>query len=429
MPKGLEMAQLSRPYQIVLAVLVLFALVWFVALRPGGGSSSSSSSSQTPAASSAGSHSSATSGSASASSAPSDGSSASPAAPTHIYHGPAPGVEGLTRDIAKARHAVAESQHNAQELQSKSAQASGEVTSGGGSAAPASQSSTGAAASASTAKAGASSTKAGASTAKATTGTSAAKHGSAAGAGSHSAVPADEAAAEAALAQGKTAVVLFWNDRAADDQRVHEQLQKLAGADHKLAVQYARPSEVASFGSFTRTAQVVATPTVLIVNRKREVTTLTGLTDMFSVHQAIVDATAGSGRVLAPQFTAWTPTSSRAKFVGQANRLCRDSHYHGGGPVRYESIGQLRTAIVSVTSYAEGVFGKVEGLSMPAQDRPFIHRQFGLLRGALHHYSGALNPGISRADLLQRRAEVLEGEAEADQATDSLEAYGLTACG
>jgi hypothetical protein len=335
-------------------------------------------------------------------------------------------VEGLTRDIAKARHAVAESQHNAQELQRKSAQASGEVTSGGAGAGSASQSATG---SAPSAAASASTAKAGASTAKATTGTRAAKHGSAAGAGSHSAIPADEAAAEAALAQGKTPVVLFWNDRAADDQRVHEQLQKLAGADHKLAVQYARPSEVASFGSFTRTAQVVATPTVLIVNRKREVTTLTGLTDMFSVRQAIGDATAGSGRVLAPQFTAWTPTSSRAKFVGQANHVCRESHYRGGGPVRYESIGQLRSAIVSVTSFAEGVFGKVEGLSMPAQDRPFIHRQFGLLRGALHHYSGALSPGLSHADVLQRRAEVLEGEAEADQATDSLEAYGLTACG
>src|SRR3981081_2694660 len=77
LPKVGLMAQISRPFQIALAALALFAIVWLLALRG---------------------HSSGTSESGSSSSAPSQSSR-----PSSVYHGSAPGVEGLTRDLAKAR--------------------------------------------------------------------------------------------------------------------------------------------------------------------------------------------------------------------------------------------------------------------------------------------------------------------------------------
>ena len=82
------MAQLSRPYQIILGVVVVFGLIWAVALR----SHSSNPNEPTPSAPTAATHSAATNGN----------SAGNPAAPTPIYHGAAPGVEGLTRAIAKA---------------------------------------------------------------------------------------------------------------------------------------------------------------------------------------------------------------------------------------------------------------------------------------------------------------------------------------
>jgi cytoskeletal protein RodZ len=114
------MAQLSRPYQIALGAVVVLGLIWAVALRAHGSNPSepapTSPAASTPApASTAKSASSATSAAAEAKAA---------AAPTPIYHGAAPGVEGLTRAIAKAHGAVATSQQNAQQLQSKSAEAS-----------------------------------------------------------------------------------------------------------------------------------------------------------------------------------------------------------------------------------------------------------------------------------------------------------------
>ena len=49
-------------------------------------------------------------------------------------------------------------------------------------------------------------------------------------------------------------------------------------------------SQVGSFGSFTKAVQVNGTPTIVIVNPHGHATTLTGLTDVFSIEQAIGEA-------------------------------------------------------------------------------------------------------------------------------------------
>lgn len=392
LPKWHGMAQLSRPYQIALVValaaLALFAAVWFVALRHPGGESSSSVSPSTPAAA----------GSAST------GSSSS--ASSRVYHGSAPGVEGLTRDIAKAHGAVAESQRNARQLQSKSAQASGEAASrpatssaaAGGAAGTATRSSSHASAATRTTNSG---------------------HGSSTGAGAHTHAAPHVTALEGELARGKVAVVLFWNPKASDDRRVHEQLDDLSHSDRQVAVQVARSTEVTSFGQFTRTVQVTGTPTVLIVNHRRQATTVTGLTDSFSLQQAIGDAKEGTGRVLAPHFSSWTPTSSRAKFIAQANHLCQ----HASGPTgrQLQSLGTPKARIAALVSALAVVYHRVEGLHVPARDRAFIHHQFSIVLGVLrrqpHPTSG-----------LALRQEYLEGEVAGDELYNALRAYGLSSC-
>src|SRR6202011_847891 len=95
MPKVGVMAQLSRPFQIALAALALFAIVWLLALRGHSGGTSEPGSPAAPSKSSA-------------------------SAPSSVYHGSAPGVEGLTRDLAKAHGAVTTSEQNAKKLEKKS---------------------------------------------------------------------------------------------------------------------------------------------------------------------------------------------------------------------------------------------------------------------------------------------------------------------
>ncbi len=103
--------------------------------------------------------------------------------------------------------------------------------------------------------------------------------------------PAPPAKIAAELHQGKTVLLLFLNPRAYDDDATAIDTTDVA---HKLrrhvVAHLALANQVNSFGSITRDIQVYQTPTLLIINPKREVTTLTGLTDEFALEQAIAEA-------------------------------------------------------------------------------------------------------------------------------------------
>lgn len=259
------MAQLSRPYQIGLAALGVFALAWFAVLhRPG-----SSPSEPAPAPSA---H--VSSASPSAATGTSAGSSSSPGASTPTYHGSAPGVEGLTRDITKAHGAVATSEKNAAQLQSKSAQASNEASPNSASAAPAGH-------------------------------TAASAQAVAPAAVAHKPAPAHvsastSAAAQAAaqqvvlkheLAQGKTVLLLFWNPKSSDDQSVRQALRAVSAHQKGgVAVHVALAAQVGRYGSVTKDVQVLQTPTLLVVGKKGAAVTMTGLVDQYAIEQAILEA-------------------------------------------------------------------------------------------------------------------------------------------
>jgi hypothetical protein len=279
------MAQLSRPFQIALGAVLLFAVVWFVALGGHGSSSGSTPVASTPA--------------------PTPTPASTPSA-----H-PAPGsthIEGMTRAVAHAREAVAASQR----ASDKSANSSAEAPSQGASTTSSSTTVTtkhGTAHTSTTVVA-----KHGASGASATVTTkhvvTPAPHNKVAGSG----IPAQQAAIESELKRGEVAVVLFWNPKGADDSIVHEELQILLAAHHevavhpnkaqvrklrlatglelekKIAVHYASASQVASFGTFTKTVQVYGTPTILVINKRGAVTTINGLTDAFAIEQTIDEA-------------------------------------------------------------------------------------------------------------------------------------------
>ena len=49
----------------------------------------------------------------------------------------------------------------------------------------------------------------------------------------------------------------------------------------------ARSGQVGSFGTFTRAVQVYSTPTILLINTKGVTSSVTGLTDAFSIEQAV----------------------------------------------------------------------------------------------------------------------------------------------
>jgi hypothetical protein len=255
------MAQLSRPFQIGLLAVAVLAAAWLVLLRPHASNSTPpvpasppTSAVRTVKASTAPKH------------AKGSGSSS-------IYHGSAPGVQGLTRAIAKANGAVATSQQNAKQLEEKSTQASAAAPTATTSAPSAASTPTTPTAVVPAAKAPTTSTS-----------SAAAGHGAA----GHGTSVARQHAVEAQLAKGRTVVILFWDAKGADDQSVHSAVRSLR-SQHSLNIdtQEASAGQVASFGSITRGLQIYGTPTLLIVDKQGRAKTLTGLQDAYAISQAI----------------------------------------------------------------------------------------------------------------------------------------------
>jgi hypothetical protein len=258
MPNVALMVQLSRPYQIALGALALFAIVWLLALR--GHSSSTSEPSASPPTPS------------------------QPSPTTSVYHGSAPGVTGLTRDLAKAHGAVGASEQNAKQLEQRSAQASGGTVSGTPTATSAPRA--GAPTTSSAAKAAAPAVR----SPSAAASPAAPKTGNRSSAGPVPGVstPTMQAQVEGELKQGKIVTVLFWNPKAADDVAVNGQLRSASGRLHgAVSVHVALASEAGSFGSIIRGVQVYGTPTIMIINKHGRAQTLTGYTDAYSIEQAI----------------------------------------------------------------------------------------------------------------------------------------------
>jgi hypothetical protein len=317
------MTQISRPFVIALAAVLLFAGVWFVALKP----HTSSTTETTPSAPAP---------------APAPSGAAQEkanAAPSHVDHTSTPGVEGLTKDVNKAHGAVATTQANGKRVEQKAAQASGGASSAS-TAASTSPSTHAAAPSTATApktstvpktatapKSGAAPristvpktsvhTAAGAAAARraqeaqAKSASEAEKASKSAGKESSSRVPSGQALVESALKEDKMVVLLFWNPHSAEDQVVHlsvgliagvheifealsanpktsSQLKHSGGSLGKIAVFEAGPKQVASFGSFTRTVPVLQTPTVLIVNPLGQITAIPGYTETRAINQRL----------------------------------------------------------------------------------------------------------------------------------------------
>lgn len=280
------MAQLSRPYQIALGVVAVLGLVWAVALRGHGSNPSepaaSTSASSTPAAS--------------LKSAAANGSSGgNAAAPTTIYHGAAPGVEGLTRAIAKAHGAVAESESNVHEQAARAQALTGESQQAAKSAPVAKGKTAG-----DPVKDGASTTPALAQrvvrsthVAVGTHHTTVTAHHTTATAPHHTTTARNprQAAVEHELAQGKTVILFFWTPGSSVDRQDEAQASALvARSKGAVALHTALASQVGEFGTITEVAHVYQTPTILIVNRHGVVSTLTGLTDVFALEQALHEA-------------------------------------------------------------------------------------------------------------------------------------------
>ena len=229
------MDQVSRPFQVVLAAALLFAVLWFIALRPKPESGSRS--------------------------APPSPAVAQPAAPRQ------PGnslPNGMGRAVTKADQAKNQANGSARARQ----QAAGNPTSPGTATNPAPLTKPAPGARAPTPT-------------KPSTG--ARPRGRARGGPSPAAVTS-------ALQRGKVVVLLFWNPRGSDDRVVRDELRRVSTHRGRVMVVAAPISSVSGYGAVTQGIQVLQSPTVLVIDRRRRARMLAGFTDAAEVGQAVTEA-------------------------------------------------------------------------------------------------------------------------------------------
>jgi hypothetical protein len=238
------MAQISRPFQVVLAAFVLFAVAWFALLhRPGTSSTESSASVSAPHP-----H------------APAHARTTAPAHATGKAHTTVKThATTVTRHGTTVTHRTTSVTHGA----SKHASLTTHHTTVTHAAAPAA------------------SHKAAGDPHRSVP----AQHGA------KSTTPAMQATVAAELRQHKVVLLLFWNPSSSSDAAVHRQVQIVAQKlGRSVAVHTSAASQVGAYGTITRDIQIYQTPTLLVVNPHRQVTTVTGYTEAYALEQTIREA-------------------------------------------------------------------------------------------------------------------------------------------
>ena len=93
-----------------------------------------------------------------------------------------------------------------------------------------------------------------------------------------------------AIGKQQVLVLLFWNQKSADDRAVRQELRKVDGWDGRVYKQAAPIRSISRYGRITRGADVEQSPTVVVVDPELRAESLVGFVDTTTIDQAVVDA-------------------------------------------------------------------------------------------------------------------------------------------
>jgi hypothetical protein len=99
-----------------------------------------------------------------------------------------------------------------------------------------------------------------------------------------------------ALDRNRTVVLLFWNKRASDDRSVRSAVARVARHDGHVVVKAVPVSEVGRYMAITRGAEVLQSPTVLVIGPDRKARPIVGFTTTGELDQAVGDTLAGAAK-------------------------------------------------------------------------------------------------------------------------------------
>jgi hypothetical protein len=132
-----------------------------------------------------------------------------------------------------------------------------------------------------------------------------------------------------AIRQDKVLVLLFWNEKSADDRAVRESLRKVDRWDGRVFVQAAPLKHISRYGRIARGVNVEQSPTVVIADRDLRADTLVGYADRQTIDQAVTDALRNTKGL----FTSSYLRSVDKVCVQYSNEISRIPYFYGEGNV------------------------------------------------------------------------------------------------
>jgi hypothetical protein len=151
-----------------------------------------------------------------------------------------------------------------------------------------------------------------------------------------------------AVDAGKVAVVLFWNRKASDDRATRQALRAVDRHHGKVLTRAIPIGQVGKYEAITRGAQVLESPTVLVIGAGGKARSITGYTQANEIND-LVGVVGGKGYAAK---TAFHLTG----FAKVANDACRDFSFNFQQATDFPT---SRTALVSYFSTGASEMGKV----------------------------------------------------------------------
>jgi hypothetical protein len=93
-----------------------------------------------------------------------------------------------------------------------------------------------------------------------------------------------------ALQTGKVLALLFYNPAATDDRAVKQELAAVPTHSGKVVKIAVPVNRLAQYGVITNQVQVQVSPTLVLIDKSRQASTIVGFADRFEIAQRVADA-------------------------------------------------------------------------------------------------------------------------------------------
>jgi hypothetical protein len=166
-----------------------------------------------------------------------------------------------------------------------------------------------------------------------------------------------------AVAKHKVLVLLFYNNRSADDRAVRRELSKVNRYGGQVVVAAHWIKSVARYQAITRGVDVEQSPTIVVADRNLKAESLVGYVEHKTIDQAVVDAIRASGGSLI-----------KNPYFRKLDALCGGAQAEVLALPQPTNVAMIPAYLVGVDQAAIGMHKQAVAITPPKQYKRFHHR-------------------------------------------------------